>query len=96
MDTITVKSALPDGKAAFWERHPAHPGGEVLVKSGETYKVAATLAAKRAIGEGRIVKVGDAPKKDKLTDIDGIGPKTAEALKDAGINSVSELAAAGR
>lgn len=34
-DTILVKSARPDNRVAFYERHPAHPTGEVYV-AGQT------------------------------------------------------------
>jgi hypothetical protein len=55
-ELVLVRS--PHG-APFWERHPAHPGGEVWVagnqeQPGPAAQVALTAAVERALKEGRL------------------------------------------
>ena len=72
MNTIHVKSALkpstatgpfghppdPDGvQVAFWERNPAHPGGEVYVAGDGVVEVAETPLVIEALERKRIKKV---------------------------------------
>jgi hypothetical protein len=60
---IWVRS--PDGKP-FWERHPAHPGGEVWVAGNDdepspAVQVAKTEAVSRALLSGRLEIVEGKP-----------------------------------
>lgn len=55
--TITVKSALPPEKVAFWEAHPDHPDGEVFVAGEDDFEIGETANAKRAIRQGRLETV---------------------------------------
>jgi hypothetical protein len=54
---ITVKSALPANRVAFWERHPAHPDGEIFIADDREHQVGDTAAVRAAIREGRLVEV---------------------------------------
>lgn len=48
---IAVRSS--DGHP-FWERHEAHPGGEVWVAGDAVVQVAQTAAVQRALKDGRL------------------------------------------
>ena len=83
---ITVKSARNDDKIAFWEKHPRHPGGEVVVYGdGKAVTIGQTPYAKEAIGNGQIVILHDIPAPEPLTtDLDdGEEADEAAATKDA-------------
>ncbi len=41
---------------AFWERDPAHPGGEVFVSGGAVVEVAETPMVQEALSQKRLVK----------------------------------------
>jgi hypothetical protein len=58
MDAIRVRVADPTSSTvALWERHPAHPGGEVwLIGAGE-FDVAATPAVEARLRDGRLIPV---------------------------------------
>lgn len=52
-----VKSGLEAGRVALWERHPAHPGGEVLIAGERVYAVGDTPAVREALRDGRLVEI---------------------------------------
>lgn len=54
--TIKVKSGLKDNRIALWERHPAHPGGEVSIHGDKVVEVAETSRVKSALKDGRLVE----------------------------------------
>lgn len=54
MKTLLVKTADP--RKAFWQRHEAHPDGEVFVHGPHAAEVAETAAVRRALKEGRLVE----------------------------------------
>ena len=58
MDVLRVRVADPTrSTVALWERHPAHPGGEVwLIGAGE-FDVAATPAVEARLRSGSLVLV---------------------------------------
>ena len=61
MEIIRVRVAEPDsGRVALWERHPAHPGGEVWLAGAGEYDVAATPAVAARLRNGTLVQVGAA------------------------------------
>jgi hypothetical protein len=63
---IKVKSNLEDkSRVAFFEQHPAHPGGEVYITGEAEFEVARTRQVLWAIGAGHIVEVG-VPKEETL------------------------------
>lgn len=50
---ITVKSTLPPGHVALWEKHPDQPNGEVFVTAdGLPHQVAETAAVTDALKRG--------------------------------------------
>lgn len=56
--TIRVKGAANDRRVILWERHPAHPRGEIFIAGdGHAHTAAETAAVKRLLGEGRLVPV---------------------------------------
>lgn len=58
MDIIRVRVAEPEsGRVALWERHPAHPGGEVWLAGAGVYDVAATPAVAARLRNGTLVQV---------------------------------------
>lgn len=58
MDTLRVRLADPDSnRVALWERHPAHPGGEVWLAGAGEFDVAATPAVVARLRDGRLVAV---------------------------------------
>ena len=58
MDIIRVRLAEPEsGRVALWERHPAHPGGEVWLAGAGEYDVAATPAVAARLRNGSLVQV---------------------------------------
>lgn len=55
---IQVRIARPDGnQVVLWERHPAHPNGEVFLVGPETFDVAETPAVEARLRNGLLVKV---------------------------------------
>ncbi len=61
MDVIRVRVAEPDsGRVVLWERHPAHPTGEVWLAGAGEYDVAATPAVVARLRDGRLVQVDPA------------------------------------
>lgn len=58
MDVLRVRVAEPDeGRVTLWERHPAHPGGEVWLSGAGAFDVAATPAVVARLRDGRLVAV---------------------------------------
>lgn len=58
MDMLRVRAADPAGTTvALWERHPAHPGGEVWLSGAGEFDVAATPAVVARLRDGRLVAV---------------------------------------
>jgi len=58
VDLITVCAGLNDGRIAIWDRHPDHPGGElILAGDGSEARAARTPAVLRALADGRLVEV---------------------------------------
>lgn len=55
--TMTVQSALPEGQVALWEKHPAHPGGEVFIADSDQHQAAATQQVLAAIARNVLVIV---------------------------------------
>ncbi len=54
--TITVRSVRKDSKIAFWEKHPRHPNGEVVVYGdGKPVTIGQTPKAKEALGNNQII-----------------------------------------
>lgn len=55
---ITVKATGNDMRVVIWEKHPAHPKGEVLIaNNGKEVEVAKTPAISQALGDGRLEEV---------------------------------------
>lgn len=54
---IRVRSGIEGDRVAFWERHPAHPGGEVLIAGAAVFEVGDTVEVQNALKDGRLVKV---------------------------------------
>lgn len=50
---ILVRCTRP-GRVALWERHPAHPAGEVLLHRAEWVLVGETEAVLRLIAAGKL------------------------------------------
>lgn len=57
IETITVKSALPNNDVALWEKHPNHPGQEIFVAGEAEVEVAKTPRVMRALADNRLVEV---------------------------------------
>ena len=57
IETITVKSALPNNDVALWEKHPNHPGQEIFVAGDTEVEVAKTPRVMRALADNRLVEV---------------------------------------
>jgi len=58
MSLIRVRVADPTvNQVALWERHPAHPGGEVFIAGAGEFEVAATPAVEARLRNGRLVQV---------------------------------------
>jgi predicted flap endonuclease-1-like 5' DNA nuclease len=83
-----ILALLPSTKAAF---RPVLPSAEQLKSAQAQMKSAATSASAAAAAVAP--KVAPLPVVDELTKIEGIGPKTADALKAAGVTSYGQLAA---
>jgi len=81
-----ILALLPSTKAAFV---PTLPSADQLRAAQTQAKAAAASAAAAAAA----VAPKPAPAVDDLTKIEGVGPKTSEALKAAGITAYSQLAA---
>jgi hypothetical protein len=77
--TKWVKSGLKDNRVALWERHNAHPGGEVFVagKDAQPVEVALTAQVERLLGIRHLVEVS-APSKSE---------RAAAPQSDAGPNN---------
>ncbi len=67
MTKIMLKVKSSDGKA-FWERHPAHPGGELFVAGDQVKPAARTRAVSTALKSGRLVEVKPTRRKKKVED----------------------------
>lgn len=62
MDRITVKVADPESPSVtLWERHPAHPGGEIWLSGAGSFDVAATSAVMALLRSGRLIAQAAAP-----------------------------------
>lgn len=57
VETIFVKSALPNNDVALWEKHPNHPGQEIFVAGDVEVEVAKTPRVMRALADGKLVEV---------------------------------------
>lgn len=58
MDVLRVRVADPESnRVTLWERHPAHPGGEVWLTGAGSFDVAATPAVVARLRDGRLVAV---------------------------------------
>lgn len=58
MSLIRVRVADPaENQVALWERHPAHPGGEVFIAGAGEFEVATTPAVEARLRNGRLVQV---------------------------------------
>ncbi len=57
---MNVKSNLPNNQVALWERHPAHPGGEVYIAGDEPVEVGDTPAVRSRLKTGVLIEVRDA------------------------------------
>lgn len=94
---VKITDKTEPRRAILWERHPSHPGGEIFLVGGRegVYEVGETAEIKRLIKAGILATVAaKKPTPPKITDVSGIGPKTAEKLAGAGINNPLDLAAA--
>lgn len=67
---------------------------EAAVKSDNKTAAKAKKPSVKAIAKNKSTKKTTPAKKDNLTKIDGIGPKIAQLLADAGINNYKKLAKA--
>lgn len=99
--------ALVEGNVQFQKRRLNRtfvniiPTGEVITKKRKSKKVAAAPVeakapeAKAAAPAPEVVKapVADAGAKEDLKKVEGIGPKIAELLNNAGINTFAQLGA---
>jgi hypothetical protein len=68
MQTAFVRSKLKEQRVAAWEKHPAHPGGEIYVAGPVPVMVAMTTFVHKRIAEGyiEVVEKGQpAPKGSK-------------------------------
>lgn len=54
---MRVRSGLEGDRVAFWERHPAHPGGEVLIAGAAWLEVGDTVEVQNALKDGRLVEI---------------------------------------
>lgn len=57
VETIFVKSALPNNDVALWEKHPNHPGQEIFVAGEAVVEAAKTPRVMRAFSDNRLVEV---------------------------------------
>jgi transglutaminase-like putative cysteine protease len=58
MDIIRVRVAQPEAsRVTLWERHPAHPGGEIWLAGAGEFDVAATPAVLARLRSGQLVTV---------------------------------------
>ncbi|MFZ1401127.1 MAG: hypothetical protein WAS33_29750 [Candidatus Promineifilaceae bacterium] len=57
VETIFVKSALPNNDVALWEKHPHHPGQEIFVAGSAEVEAAKTARVMRALADGKLVEV---------------------------------------
>lgn len=56
--TIRVRVSDADGgRVALWERHPAHPDGEVFLAGPGVFEVALTPAVETRLSRGVLVRV---------------------------------------
>lgn len=60
VETIRVKSNLPDNRMALFERHPDHPGGEIAVYGDGTFAVARTKEVEAHLRSGELVESDEA------------------------------------
>lgn len=74
MMLLTVQSALEEGQVALWEKHPAHPGGEVFIADGGQHQAAATQQVLAAIARNVLVIVPD-------VEVPAIEPAVPAAVK---------------
>jgi predicted flap endonuclease-1-like 5' DNA nuclease len=90
-----ILALLPSTKAAF---RPTLPSAEQLRAAQAQAKTAAASAKTAAVSASAAAaavapKVAPVPVVNDLTKIEGIGPKTSDALKAAGVTSYAQLAA---
>jgi hypothetical protein len=66
MDVLRVRVADPESnRVTLWERHPAHPGGEVWLTGAGAFDVAATPAVVARLRDGRLVAVDPLPEEEQ-------------------------------
>ena len=76
---IQVRIAQPDGnQVALWERHPAHPDGEVFLVGPGTFDVAETPAVEARLRNGLLVKVEAATVPDPAAKAEKAKPEAAD------------------
>jgi hypothetical protein len=56
---MRVRSNLPQGRVALWERDPAHPGGEVFIAGPGEFEVGQTERVRAYLKQGRLARVED-------------------------------------
>lgn len=66
MEKIMVRSNLQDGRVAYWERHPAHPQGEIFIATATPQMVAMTTGVEERIRSGilSVVETEQQPPQD--------------------------------
>lgn len=62
---MIVKSTLPAGKVCLWERHPAHPGGEVFIADNSPHEAGDTAEIQIRLKRGLLVEVKPEPEPEK-------------------------------
>lgn len=81
---ITVKSALADkSRIALFEKHPDHPGGELLVTGESEFQAAKTRAVLAALGDGRLVEVGLTQPARQVASVEPESPPPIRQAQDA-------------
>lgn len=88
---MRVRSNLPDNRVALWERHPAHPGGEVFIAGEGEHDVAATPAVQTRLKSGVLVEVAVTT---WAAFAKMVGQEVADLLLDEGYTAPAQLRAA--
>jgi hypothetical protein len=89
--TVLIRISDPgDSTVALWERHPAHPDGEVFLAGPGEFEVAMTPAVEARLRNGRLVLVEPAiapagPDSEEAAVVEAVAPpkprKSAPARK---------------
>lgn len=79
---MRVRSNLEPNRVAFWERHPAHIGGEVFIADDQVHEVGETAAVRAAVREGRLMEVQDDGGSQTADRQDDSRPQTADRQND--------------